>query len=285
MNADEKTTAEEFLRLSRVSDDAAARVGPLAAPVLIAELERLTRLKRRMSKVRWVLVGLVIAYPLSFFPLMWLGVDITRLPFNPIFGLVPTLLGLFATAAPMQNALAKALKEWGGVEAVGPLAQALRIEGIDRKIVTDALARILPQMQASDAHLLDSVQRAALRWALKLYPYPFRGFLIELLGALQRIGDVEAIPTAERMAQRVGGPVHDEVLQAAARRCLEGLREAERRTQQAASLLRAADGMQPTATLLRPADSNQMEAALLLRVESGMVEDNAPALVQVENKL
>lgn len=269
-----KSRAKAFRRLAEESEDVTAQIGADALSVLIDELSQITKRRRRAWSMVWVfiLVGLsLIALLLNLVALQ------IHLPFRlprftsylipVIFMPIAQVLLMRALSGARQESLARMLNEWGDVRAIGPLAETLNVMGMDREVVTRALTCLLPDLKASDADLLNTEQRAALFSALAYRPKRYSDFLVTLLGALEQLGDPQAIPHVERMVNRTVKSVQDKRVLEAARLCLTSLQESARRAQVGAALLRASDEAQQPASLLRPAASEQTEAALLLRIE------------------
>ena len=85
------------------------------------------------------------------------------------------------------------------IRAVGPLADALELDAKSiRTVARKALTRLLPRLQASDAHLLNADQRASLHRALKSKD---EEFVIAALKAYEQVGDEKALPYVERLAE------------------------------------------------------------------------------------
>jgi len=147
---------------------------------------------------------------------------------------------------------AVSIARFDDVRAVGPLAQALWFK--DRRvasIASGALIRLLPRLQASDAFLLSPAQRSCMNRAL-------RGKNIELtmaiLKAWEQVGDADAIPEVENLAEGRGKGGRFSKVVEAAKACLPFLRQSAERQRIGAQLLRPANGnLTPTDTLLRPA--------------------------------
>ncbi len=163
------------------------------------------------------------------------------------------------------KAAAAAIARFDDVRAIGPLAEALGLKNRSiRQIASRTLIRLLPRVQASDSVYLGPPQRHALNRTL-------RGKNIDLtlaiLKAWEQIGDADAIPEVEKLAEGRGYGGRVPKVSAAAHACLPYLRQSAGRQQIGAQLLRPADtNALPSGTLLRPAlphTSSEPSAQLL----------------------
>lgn len=156
---------------------------------------------------------------------------------------------------------AQEIARMGGVKAVVPLLVAFQpASRKQRKEVEAALTMLLPQMKASDAHLLTSDARNQIqRWLGKYVntamdiscPDELR---IAALKALEQVGNSDDIELVERLANlKARSPAKARVKQAAIE-CLPMLREHCGEVASARTLLRAsnAEDARPD-TLLRAA--------------------------------
>jgi hypothetical protein len=131
------------------------------------------------------------------------------------------------TSTRIQREAAQALAGIEDLRAVGPLAEALEYRSPGSQptiypVITGALRRLLPRMQASDAHLLTEPQRSCLYRAL------LKGdaeLVLAIVKALEQIGDGKALPYVEKLAEEpeVGTEVFP-ILTAGIRAFSEGLR-------------------------------------------------------------
>ena len=170
----------------------------------------------------------------------------------------------------------------GGVQAIPALFAALTLPfGAKNKPVLAALTTLLPQMKASDAHLLTPATRRifhsylanAISGALPHCRYD--AFFVALLKALEQTGDSSAIPTVARLARMRGRTRRITVLRQAAIDCLPMLQANCGEVETARTLLRAShsEDARPD-TLLRPASaSTQTDAAELLRGADSASDD------------
>ena len=169
---------------------------------------------------------------------------------------------------------AQEIARMGGVKAVVPLLVAFQpASRKQRKEVEAALTMLLPQMKASDAHLLTSDARNQIqRWLGKYVntamdiscPDKLR---IAALKALEQVGNPDDIELVERLANlKARSPAKARVKQAAIE-CLPMLKVHCGEVASARTLLRAsnAEDARPE-TLLRAASSTtKASAAELLR--------------------
>jgi len=165
---------------------------------------------------------------------------------------VMMIVGSLALSQFQVNA-GKALAHLDDVRAVGPLAEML--EGSDRKtrrLVVDALTRLLPRVQPDQADLLDETHRARIARTLERSSEP--NFAEAAIRALDTVGDYSCADIIRRIAAWEAVSSKYVGVRAAA---LDALPRFERRAEQA----------RLASTLLRPADAP--EGDHLLRPASG----------------
>jgi hypothetical protein len=236
-----------------------------ATSALIRELSDLTRRKRRTGYLQagfgllfcaLAIANVVLVYRTGrlsgFTEAWWVGPAVLM------------LIGSFATASRREHDLARALEVSASVEAIGPLAEALKLPRMDRFIITTALKDLLPLLRPGDSALLSSYQRACLIEALRMKPNDHARFLIALLNALAQLGDPEALPAVERLANRHARSDRERRVQETAIDCRQALIEAAGARRSRETLLRPSEGTQPEA-LLRAAVATGEEPARLLR--------------------
>ncbi len=176
----------------------------------------------------------------------------------PTFGMVA--LGLrFAFRKPEWNA--EEMTQIGGVRAVGALLELLGTPKGPRQLkpLFVALIQLLPQMKASDAGLLTTGQRKLLYTLLKsglnIYAKPdlLLQYRLAILKALEQIGDADAIPIVEHLANGKAHTPYQKELKAAAIECLPLLLINFTEVEATKSLLRPSSSENPAPeTLLRP---------------------------------
>lgn len=158
--------------------------------------------------------------------------------------------------------------DFGTVAAIGPNATRFNLQRdssanwdalIDARL---ALTHLLPQMQPRDAGLLAPEERKALHFALMWgwdgygFNYANLGpeFHLELLSALARNGDTQALPYVREVAYGEAATPDTQRIRSAAKICLRTLEEQAAREQIGQTLLRASAAPAPNGdNLLRPA--------------------------------
>jgi hypothetical protein len=143
--------------------------------------------------------------------------------------------------------------------------------------IKNALIRLLPRLKSSDTTLLTPQQRKKLWVLLKMGASPWldehtvgAALMVEILRALEQVGDEQAIPTVEHLAKSA----KHRAVRKAAQECLPFLsqRSAEYRAEH--TLLRAANASDtPSRVLLRPASTTETEREQLLRASTA--EENS----------
>jgi hypothetical protein len=207
--------------------------------------------KKRNRRI-WLTYGVGVG---ASVPLFVIG-KLTHQPFFSLGPLCCAVSGLIIvlTANAMSRrgqAAAMALARFNDVRVVGPLAEALKVrdEHVVR-IVTESLIRLLPQLQVSDAFLLNQRQRNCLEVALQ---GKNEALTLAILKAWEQVGDSDAIAEVEFLAEGRGMLGWRPEVVAAARECLPFLRQSVERRQSGLELLRAADGTVISSDiLLRP---------------------------------
>ena len=158
----------------------------------------------------------------------------------------------------------------GGVQAITPLIDAMHSGVSPRRYRTifTALSQLLPQLKASDTHLLTPAHRRRLNGLLSLERYDYTlnkdslAFKIAILKAYQQVGDESSLAVVEKLAKMRGWSNRARILRDAAQECLPHLRERAADTTANLTLLR---GSQPESAgkdaLLRPAIENAATSA------------------------
>lgn len=170
-------------------------------------------------------------------------------------GLFGAFASLYEVSQQQKNAAAE-LAKLRPKRAIGPLADALEYgDKHMRTLVSSALQDILPQIQASDDHLLTIEQRGRLYTVLKRARFKQDvPLMIAILKALEQIGDEKALPTVENLANIEPRNGMERSVKEAARECLPALTERVERQRRAQTLLRPATAPNsPAELLLRPA--------------------------------
>ncbi len=190
------------------------------------------------------------------------------------FASMSGVIGSGAYISAQRKKTTLTLTQFEDKRVIGPLAEALDFGDKDiRAVALQALQRLLPQLMACDAHLLDAEQRYSLNRVLK---HARSGADIELaiqiLKAYEQVGDPKALEEVESLAKtRIRGKVSAELIEAA-KACLPALKERIRLVSAEQTLLRAASARDlPADQLLRPVSGSyttQSEARELLRAYS-----------------
>jgi hypothetical protein len=187
---------------------------------------------------------------------------------RPSFGLLKILLyssGAIMAALAVSSAQKNATRALEGDDdkrIVGVWALALDYD--DEQLVALArrkLLQFLPQLNASDAPLLDEEQRGILYNALNKRPDKKDSNNTELhqaiLKALQQVGDERALPHVEKLAKGQGLAAAYPELKTAAEACLPFLKERVEQIRASQTLLRASSAFDAPSSgsevLLRPA--------------------------------
>lgn len=172
--------------------------------------------------------------------------------------------------SPSDFSRARQLAQSGNVDAVGPLAEFL--EWPDANIRNEAwaaLCGLLPKLKASDAGLLNDRQRAALNAQLKFsnaQSIAGSRLQIEILKALQQVGDSSSLPYVERLATSRPIMKTERDVVEAANECLPALHERKHQNDSIRMLLRpsSAFDIEPE-SLLRPSTSQDTSPEELVR--------------------
>ncbi len=166
-----------------------------------------------------------------------------------------------AAASKKQKEAAGKLAQSEDLRVVGPLCDTLDTEDKNvRAVLAEALTRLLPRLQASDAGLLNVDQRAKLNQVLKQKRWLKQtGLVIAVLNAYRQVGDSKALPLVAKLAAEQdlsGRPLPETSIQAAAKECLPFLQQRAEQERASQSLLRAAAApATPSEVLLRPAQA------------------------------
>jgi hypothetical protein len=242
---------------------------------------------KRKCRQRRITIGVVSIYGISLLGAAVAMITTHHFDFGALgsLGSVGGLAGWAMMGTKRHKEAAKHLAELGDARSVGPLAETLSIPDPQlRSIVEGALIRLLPQMRADQADLLNAEQRACL---YRVMNGKNPELTIAILKGLEQIGDEKALPIVQKLAERevkpednlthttdsVSGTVQPSLLRKielelfgdkirsgsrireAARECLPYLQERIAQERARETLLRASDTMQSTPdTLLRAAE-------------------------------
>ena len=242
------------------------------------EITRRAKRAKRRAKVGSRIVLYVLA-AVGYLLSLWFNSRKIFPSFFPIFVfvalLVPIALETFGTWWGAPKFDAEEIAQTGGVRAIMPLFAALEnpLPEKEGQAIRNALTTLLPQMKASDAHLLTREARLFLHaWVSSALTVGTRfsdrdALRLAALKALEQVGDSSAIPVVERLANCAPQTPREERIRQAAIECLPMLRANCGEVETARTLLRASqsEDARPD-TLLRPASgSGQTGSAELLR--------------------
>ncbi len=238
------------------------------------KLEAPKRVKRR----RKIILACCVGFTLWFVLMAMLRESFHGM--NPAFfsymSFVPMVVAAMA-ATEGQKKLVKQLAQYDDKRAVGPLIEALMYnDPATVAAAKTALTRLLPELRASDRHLLNTEQRAILNTQLLMRGLKVTAgqsqLALSILTALGQVGDAGAFTTVEKVANGAGIG-KDPSVRMAATECLPFLEEAARLEEASHTLLRAsAPGASPEA-LLRPASSGPESHAEQLLRAAGPAEE------------
>lgn len=247
-----------------VPQNAAVESKPLADLLATAEKENALRRKWAPVSVAWIFVqcGLLIAAPHSIFAVISYAVSLF---------LAVNIGSSFAIRYRKTTAALAAVDD---IRMVGPLLDRLRPNAKarrTRRVVTQALTRLLPRLKASDAPLLTTEQKGRLAHHLDRLALFQRDkeFQIVILRALEQVGDAQAVPVVEKMVQRTPRWEAQERVHRAAVECLP-------------FLLQRAEEEQSRSTLLRSAGAPETNFDELLLPAAGVEAANASQLLRAD---
>jgi hypothetical protein len=192
---------------------------------------------------------------------------LSAIAYGTVFGLttqLPRLVLSFRQAAAAQK-----LAAFDNVQGIGPLAEALEWpDPAIRAMAAQSLTRLLPQLNASDAGLLNVTARGCLYRILRMgNARREEKLLFAILTALEQVGDEDALPYVRRLADGHAMTQVQKRVQRKAAGCLPYLESCADRRRGSQTLLRASsmDATRPE-ILLRPASGNTVtEPEQLLR--------------------
>jgi hypothetical protein len=157
-----------------------------------------------------------------------------------------------------QARLAERIARIDEPHAIGPLAEIQAWP--DARMAREAraaLIRLLPGVRPGDAEILNSSQRQALYQRLRLSDARTHPeFLMAILKALEQIGDTEAVPYVQALADSQPASLREQRVCQAAQDCLPYLLSCAQSNRDSQVLLRAAGDAEPIERLLRPIRSN-----------------------------
>jgi hypothetical protein len=178
------------------------------------------------------------------------------------------LLGGVGAASKLQKESVRKLAKSPDLRGVGYFVEALGFDDKDvKKEAAEALVSLLPQLKASDAHLLNDEQRTILYKQLRK---DNSELILAILKSLEQIGDEKAVPFVEELANAKANKAGYARIREAAQACLPALNARVARLMASHTLLRATEAADPdSSVLLRPAAGSGGDTDDLLRpVES-----------------
>lgn len=178
-----------------------------------------------------------------------------------IFAILTVLSTQFhrLTLMGQHTLLARRLAKIEDVRCIGRLAEVLEWpDSTVQQVAISSLSRLLPQVKASDRVLQTARQRANLHRMLTL-PNARRhaGFLVNLLKALEQIGDESAMPYVQQLAKAIPTSTQQRRVCDAARECLPYLELRADLNRNSQTLLRASSAFSVGEDMLvRPASAS-----------------------------
>lgn len=164
------------------------------------------------------------------------------------------LIMLVLKEPTVRNTNVRHLLIFDDVKIVGPLVDALAFQDeVTQQEARKALVRLLPRLQASDAHLLNGEQREQLRQILFT---EYTELAVSTLKAYEHIGDGPELEAVERLLQNA---IWDVEVRDAAEACLPFLQWRVQQMRSSQTLLRASEHATTPNILLRPAGKAQTE--------------------------
>ena len=206
-------------------------------------------------------IGFLLATWLIIVPYTGFQAVMGLLDKNPLQGVCFTILMLLSTQlyrltlSKKQSEAAYKLALTNDINAVGSLAEMLDWPDTELSgAASRALTHLLPRLNASHAHLLYDGQRQSLyRRLKKSIAVQNIGFSLEVLKALEQIGDMSAVPYVEKLAENIAISHNESRLREAAIQCLPFLKIRAECTHNTQTLLRASSAeLTPQEMLLRP---------------------------------
>jgi hypothetical protein len=231
------------------AQQAIEEMGDAATDRLMKAIDREAQKRKKRVKIFTAIISVWV----GFMILMAITGNAEHIgSFTGMFGAVSSL---YYVSQQQKNA-ATELAKLRPKRAVGQLADALEYGDKNmRMLASSALQDILPQLQASDDHLLNDEQRNRLYNVLKRARFKQDGpLMVAILKALEQIGDEKALPMAENLSKIEPRNGMERSVKAAALECLPALTERVEKRRRAQTLLRpAAAPDNPAEVLLRPA--------------------------------
>ena len=201
---------------------------------------------------------------------------------NWIGGVVFTIITVLSTQfhrltlMGQHSILARRLAKIDDVRCIGRLAEVLEWpDEMEKDVATSALSRLLPKVRASDKIFQTPQQRMNLNRMLTLKnARRHAGFLVDLLKALEQIGDETSLPFVQQLASATPATAQQRRVCDAARECLPYLELRSDLSRDSQTLLRASSALNVNADhLVRPASGGGVtDKKELLRASVGRDE-------------
>jgi hypothetical protein len=272
MNPDTAVDKELVKRLSSRKEDQRREaermldeLGPDGLELLLNVID--SEEKKRQRRVRTGVTIYISIFVLIFAVMLgsWWATGHFPQGFGSIGSMFSGFGGMLAFSAAQQNSTL-ALSRYDDVRAVGPFARGLQFQGKLRKAVEEELIKLLPRMQASDAHYLNDAQRSELNKQLdrkRANPDLVKAILL----AWQQVGDEKAIPYVEKL---IHNEKRDPEIRQAAADCLPYLQQSAAGLKMAQTLLRASDGgaSRPNELLRAASAETTINPDVLLRADA-----------------
>lgn len=252
-----------------------------AARLITQRLDEITKRARRACRRRSISA---IGWYVCFIAGLFLGFRL--ISWGSPFGLAFVMLYFAAMLVPlflidrvrlqaMPKFDADEIARLGGVNAIAPLFVVLlsNMPKKQRQSICDALITLLPQMKATDAHLLTPVDRRMIHLWLNNAVLiggsnpKFEDLYVASLKALEQVGDADAIPVVERLTKMKGRTPAQKKIKQAAIECLP-------------MLLANCGEVETARTLLRASHSEAARPDTLLRAASGSAQSNPAELLR-----
>lgn len=248
---------------------AAAQREQALSPAEVEELlARLAREAERRRRKRNILKAVWAGYVALVVGLLAIQVFThskgVHIPFINLF----FLFGGIGAASKLQKESVRKLAKNPDVRGVGYFVDALTFKDKDvAKEANEALVGLLPQLKASDAHLLNDEQRSIL---YKQIRGKDTKLILAILKALEQVGDEKAVPFVQERIDRKHSSGDVLRIQTAAQECMPALKARVEQERAAHTLLRATTANESDSdVLLRPAAGAGADSTILLQpVES-----------------
>jgi hypothetical protein len=256
-----------------------------------AVLSALVQVALHRKRVRWLLVAsLIVAvmllillrpasvpWSLHLAAIAIASVALIRLWYMTPAGMAP---GRWRPYEPAS------IQKYATATAIGRLSEALRYH--EKDVVSQAeaaLTALLPNLKTSDGVLLNAEQRTCLYHVLQVKNISGKSdLLVEILAALTRIGDVQALPAIRALASCQVDSSSGRRVKTAAETSLQTLSEIAALNDPHESLLRPSEAaIGAPDTLLRPILVNDGSPETLVRPAAFVPDDSPDELLRPQS--